>query len=78
MRATAAEKSDDGDAPAVRVDPEGLAHRVIGVPVPQGNYSSLAVADGALLWLDTELSGVTGEGKGTPSGQEDCAVLGAL
>ncbi|TVU59943.1 peptidase S41 [Paenarthrobacter nitroguajacolicus] len=58
-------KSDDGDAPAVRVDPEGLAHRVIAVPVPQGNYSDLAVGDGALLWLDTELAGVTGEGKGT-------------
>ncbi len=27
--------------PAVRVDAEGLAHRVIGVPVPQGNYSAL-------------------------------------
>ncbi len=58
-------KSDDGGAPAVRVDPDGLAHRVIAVPVPQGNYSELAVGDGALLWLDTELSGVTGEGKGT-------------
>lgn len=60
----AAEKSDDGDTLAVRVDAEGLAHRVIAVPVPQGNYSDLAAGDGALLWLDTELSGVTGEGKG--------------
>ncbi|MCT9871772.1 S41 family peptidase [Paenarthrobacter aurescens] len=58
-------KSDDGDVPVVRVDAEGLAHRVITVPVPQGNYSNLAVGDGALLWLGTELSGVTGEGKGT-------------
>src|SRR4029453_5296199 len=58
-------KHDDGDAPVVRVDAEGLAHRVITVPVPQGNYSGLAAGDGALLWLDTELSGVTGEGKGT-------------
>lgn len=58
-------KPDDGDAPVVRVDAEGLAHRVITVPVPQGNYSGLAAGDGALMWLDTELSGVTGEGKGT-------------
>ncbi|MGO4249976.1 S41 family peptidase [Paenarthrobacter sp. RAF54_2] len=58
-------KPDDGDAPVIRVDAEGLAHRVITVPVPQGNYSGLAAGDGALLWLDTELSGVTGEGKGT-------------
>ncbi|MFJ4170390.1 S41 family peptidase [Paenarthrobacter sp. NPDC089714] len=60
-----AEKSDDGGTPVTRVDAENLAQRVIAVPVPQGNYSELTAADGALLWLDTELSGVTGEGKGT-------------
>ncbi|WP_427132490.1 S41 family peptidase [Pseudarthrobacter sp. S9] len=48
---------------AVRVDAEGLAHRVISVPVPQGNYSALSATAGALLWLDSELSGVTGEGR---------------
>lgn len=57
--------SDDGEAAVVRVDAEGLAHRVIAVPVPQGNYSELSVGDGALLWLDTELSGVMGDGRGT-------------
>jgi tricorn protease len=45
------------------VDAEGLAHRVISVPVPQGNYSDLTAADGALLWLDSALAGVTGEGR---------------
>ncbi|WP_211882018.1 S41 family peptidase [Pseudarthrobacter albicanus] len=49
--------------PAVRVDAEGLAHRVISVPVRQGNYSSLAATSGALFWLDSELAGVTGEGR---------------
>ncbi|HKU35249.1 MAG TPA: S41 family peptidase [Paenarthrobacter sp.] len=58
-------KSDDEGTPVTRVDSENLAQRVIAVPVPQGNYSELAAAEGALLWLDTELSGVTGEGKGT-------------
>ncbi len=59
----------DEDQPAVvRVDAEGLAHRVIAVPVRQGNYSSLTATDGALLWLDSELSGVTGEGRAS---QED-------
>jgi tricorn protease len=48
---------------AVKVDAEGLAHRVISVPVPQGNYSALTAADGALLWLDSALAGVTGEGR---------------
>ncbi|MET4095909.1 S41 family peptidase [Arthrobacter sp. UYCu712] len=49
--------------PAVRVDADGLAHRVISVPVPQGNYSDLTATDGALLWLDSELTGATGEGR---------------
>jgi len=69
------EKSDDGDVAAVRVDADGLAHRVITVPVPQGNYSDLAVGDGALLWLDTELTGVTGEGKGTPQDKKSAPSL---
>lgn len=54
---------DTTAAPEVRVDAEGLAHRVIGVPVPQGNYSSLQATDGGLLWLDSALAGVTGDGK---------------
>ncbi len=59
------EAKDGGDAEVspVRVDPEGLAHRVIGVPVPQGNYTALTATDGALLWLDWALAGVTGDGK---------------
>lgn len=60
---TPAEKSGAEHVPAVRVDAEGLAHRVISVPVPQGNYSALTATAGALLWLDSELSGATGEGR---------------
>ncbi|MGO4191744.1 S41 family peptidase [Arthrobacter sp. YAF17] len=60
---TPAEKSVGQHVPVVRVDAEGLAHRVISVPVPQGNYSALTAAAGALLWLDSELSGATGEGR---------------
>ena len=59
----AADESAKAEIPAVRVDAEGLAHRVISVPVPQGNYSALTATSGALLWLDNELSGVTGEGR---------------
>ena len=54
---------EPGETSDVVVDPEGLAHRVITVPVPQGNYTSLGTADGALLWLDWALAGVTGDGK---------------
>ncbi|HSN35496.1 MAG TPA: PDZ domain-containing protein, partial [Arthrobacter sp.] len=59
----AAEADGRDQVPPVRVDAEGLAHRVISVPVPQGNYSDLTATDGALLWLDSELSGVTGDGR---------------
>lgn len=69
------DRDEDHAVPDVRVDAEGLAHRVIGVPVPQGNYSGLTAADGALLWLDTELSGVTGEGRGTLQEKEPAPSL---
>ncbi|MDQ0118570.1 tricorn protease [Pseudarthrobacter defluvii] len=67
-KSTDADEAGDNAVPAVTVDAEGLAHRVIGVPVPQGNYSSLKAVDGALLWLDSVLAGVTGDGKAS---QED-------
>lgn len=71
--ASVVESADGADADAaagiaVRVDPEGMAHRVIGVPVPQGNYTALTATEGALLWLDWALAGVTGDGKAS---QED-------
>ncbi|WP_028266748.1 S41 family peptidase [Arthrobacter sp. MA-N2] len=61
-----ATSAKDGASPTVqvRVDIEGLPLRVVGVPVPQGNYSELSASGGALLWLDTPLSGVTGDGRG--------------
>lgn len=59
---------DAASTPETRVDADGLAHRVIGVPVPQGNYTSLRATEGGLLWLDRALAGVTGDGKAS---QED-------
>jgi tricorn protease len=61
--------------PAVRVDAEGLAHRVIGVPVPQGNYSALEATPGALLWLDNALAGVTGDGRATTDDKDEAPSL---
>jgi tricorn protease len=66
--AGSAEEDARAEVSPVRVDPDGLAHRVIGVPVPQGNYTALTATDGALLWLDWALAGVTGDGKAS---QED-------
>jgi tricorn protease len=59
----------------VRVDAAGLAHRVISVPVPQGNYSALESTDGALLWLDSALAGVTGDGRATTDDKDAAPCL---
>jgi tricorn protease len=56
----AAGSSDDG--PAITVDPDGISSRIVGVPVDEGRYHSLAAAKGGLLWLRPRLSGVLGEG----------------
>ena len=66
----AEKKGGDGSVPpAVAVDVEGLADRVVPVPVPSGRYSSLhAVTDG-LVWLREPLRGETGEGLAGPGAE---------
>ncbi|MGH3881336.1 MAG: S41 family peptidase, partial [Actinophytocola sp.] len=53
----------DGDEgpPRTAVDLEGLADRVVPVPVPAARYSSLRAVKGGLAWLRVPLSGVLGE-----------------
>ncbi|MEO3798019.1 PDZ domain-containing protein [Nonomuraea sp. B10E15] len=57
---------DDGakdDAPPrTEVDPDGIASRVVPVPVPSGLYSNLRTAKDALLWLRHPLTGRLGDG----------------
>ena len=64
--------NDGGErAPSsVAVNLEGLAHRVVALPVRQGNYSCLTAAKDALLWLSHDLSGTTGEGKAKPGDKD--------
>jgi tricorn protease len=47
-------KADDAeDAPVVvTVDLEGIDQRIVALPIPEGNLSSLASADGALFFLE--------------------------
>ncbi|MBS0393811.1 MAG: PDZ domain-containing protein, partial [Proteobacteria bacterium] len=48
--------------PAVRIDFEGLADRIVGLPVAERRYESLAVgADGALYYLERAQPGVSAE-----------------
>ncbi|MBD7993793.1 PDZ domain-containing protein [Arthrobacter sp. Sa2CUA1] len=57
------ESSGTASPKEVRVDVDRLSERLIAVPVPQGRYSKLRAADGALLWLAEDVYGVTGDGR---------------
>jgi tricorn protease len=53
---------DDADPAAVAVDPEGLARRVVALPVEEARYRSLRAVKDGLAWLRAPVAGVLGEG----------------
>lgn len=60
---TSKDKKDSGDSPPrTEVDTEGLAARIVPVPVPAGRYGNLRTAKDALLWLRHPLTGQLGDG----------------
>jgi tricorn protease len=56
------EKSAAESQPAVTVDPDGLARRVLPLPVEEARYRSLRPVKGGLAWLRAPVAGVLGEG----------------
>jgi tricorn protease len=50
-------------APAVEVDVDGLAERVVPFPVAAGRYARLRATATGFLWIDEPLNGVLGEGR---------------
>jgi tricorn protease len=62
-------------APALAVDTDAIAARVIAVPVDAARYSSLAAAKGGLLWLRSPLAGLLGEGAADPGDAHHGTVL---
>ncbi|HEU0316793.1 MAG TPA: PDZ domain-containing protein, partial [Solirubrobacteraceae bacterium] len=56
------ESKDSSERVELTVDTDGIASRVVAVPVDEARYYSLAAAKGGLLWLRYPLSGVLGEG----------------
>ncbi|SDK73917.1 S41 family peptidase [Nonomuraea jiangxiensis] len=62
------EEKKDGAPPRTEVDPEGLASRVVPVPVAAARYSNLRTAKDALLWLRHPLTGMLGDGA-EPAGE---------
>ncbi|WP_067172160.1 S41 family peptidase [Microtetraspora niveoalba] len=57
------EEAGGGD---VVVDTEGMAGRVIGLPVPEGRYTSLQAVKDGLAWLRHPLRGSLGGGEAAP------------
>ncbi len=58
----AADKKDDKGPKPVKVDLDGLQSRIVGFPVAERRYESLAVAcDGALFYVERRQPGVTAE-----------------
>ena len=66
---------EDTERADVRVDPVGLADRVVRVPVPEARYSSLQAIKGGLAWLREPVSGVLGENAADPYEDGPRAVL---
>ena len=65
------EKDDGDDAPPrTVVDLEGLAERVVALPVQAARYSDLRAVKNGLVWLRYTLSGVLGH-DGDGAGDED-------
>lgn len=63
----AAAPSDAGaPPPTTQVDVDGLADRVVPVPVPAARYSSLRATAGGLAWLREPLRGETGDDLARP------------
>ena len=61
---------DNGEDPAaeaaVTVDPDGLAGRVVALPVEEARYRYLRPVKGGLVWLRAPVAGVLGEGGAGP------------
>jgi tricorn protease len=75
---TPANHSRDLDGVTVVVDLDGLAERVVPVPVPAARYSSLVATKGGLVWLRKSLHGVLGDDLATSDADTPRPVLERL
>ena len=58
------EGADKDAPPEVVIDVDGLADRVVPIPVGEGRYSGMGAAKGCLLWYRSPVEGVLGSGPG--------------
>ena len=59
----------------VTLHADGLADRVVGVPVPEARYSGLRAVKGGLAWLREPVAGVLGEGGAELDGDQARSAL---
>ena len=69
-----ADGEDDGPPP-VHVDADGLATRVVTLPVAESRYASLRAVTGGFAWLKEPVIGVLGEGAAVPDAKRPRSVL---
>ncbi|MCG7529055.1 PDZ domain-containing protein, partial [Streptomyces sp. OfavH-34-F] len=79
-RPTEKEKGGDGEdnptaLPITRIDLDGLADRIVPLPVEAAVYSSLRAARDGLLWLRHPLTGVLGTSGAGPDARRPDTVL---
>jgi tricorn protease len=60
------ETPDSEGTPATRIDPEGLADRIVPFPVEAARYGALRTAKDGVLWLRHPVEGVLGASRATP------------
>jgi tricorn protease len=61
--------------PPVRIDTDGIAGRVVPLPVPDARYSRLRAVKGGLAWLSEPLAGNLGIGGARPTDDAPRPVL---
>ncbi|MBP2370945.1 S41 family peptidase [Pseudonocardia parietis] len=68
-------KAEDGDPPEVVVDADGIADRVVGIPVEAARYHGLTPVSGGLVWLRLPGGGVLGDSLAGEDAERERAVL---
>ena len=68
-------KARDDDPPEVVVDIEGLAARVVPIPVVEGRYSRMTAAKDCLLWHRLPVNGMLGDGRAGTDEKAERPVL---
>ncbi|MBW0136579.1 S41 family peptidase [Pseudonocardia abyssalis] len=66
---------EETSVPEVVVDVDGLAERVVPVPVVEARYSGLTAGKDCLLWLRSPVNGVLGDGRAGTSEKPRRTVL---